>query len=35
MDGSGSNWILELEEALLDELPPEQIKVIGTLYNIR
>ncbi len=35
MDGSGSNWILELEEALLDELPPEQIKVIGQLYNIR
>ena len=35
MDGSGSNWILELEEALLDELPPEQIKVIGKLYNIR
>lgn len=28
MDGSGSNWILELEEALLDELPPEQIKVL-------
>eukprot|EP00088_Acartia_fossae_P047556 TRINITY_DN5156_c0_g1_i6.p1 TRINITY_DN5156_c0_g1~~TRINITY_DN5156_c0_g1_i6.p1 ORF type:complete len:637 (+),score=133.37 TRINITY_DN5156_c0_g1_i6:49-1959(+) len=31
-DGGGlagsSNWILELEEALLDELPPEQIKVL-------
>ena len=24
----GSNWVLELEEALLDELPPDQIKVL-------
>ena len=24
----GSNWLLELEEALLDELPPDQIKVL-------
>lgn len=26
--GGSSNWILELEEALLDELPPDQIKVL-------
>ena len=24
----GSNWVLELEEALLDEAPPEQIKLL-------
>ena len=24
----GTNWVLELEEALLDEVPPEQIKVL-------
>ena len=24
----GSNWVLELEEALLDEAPPEQIKLM-------
>ena len=24
----GSNWVLELEEALLDEAPPQQIKLL-------
>ena len=27
MDES-TNWLLELEEALLDEVPPQQIKVL-------
>ena len=24
----GTNWVLELEEALLDEAPPQQIKML-------
>lgn len=28
MEENSSNWILELEEALLDEAPPEQIKIL-------
>jgi len=28
MDEGGTNWILELEEALLDERPPDQIKFL-------
>lgn len=28
MDDGGTTWILELEEALLDEVPPAQLKVL-------
>ena len=28
-----TNWLLELEEALLDEVPPQQIKVLLAGFN--